>query len=252
MDFFAKHSGPVLLDLKLGGRSITLEIRRRKGARHLRLSLDHRNWAIVSAPARCSQRTILEFVDSRRDWLLEQLALLPESCSLTEWLQHSPRISGSGDVFSVRIESQPDRRRADYRFAAGGSELLLQLPAEAEDAEAQLLKLVRRFAKDALTCRVAYHAKRLGLSFKQVSVRDQSSRWGSCSSNDSISLNWRLVLMEPVLQDYVILHELAHLTQMNHSARFWALLESYDPQRVQHEAQLDACTPELMRVGRSN
>lgn len=251
MDFFAKHSGPVQLDLKVGGRSITLEIRRRKGTRHLRLSLDHRNWAIVSAPARCSQRTILAFVDSRQDWLLEQLVQVPDACSLSHWLQLNPRISGSGDIFSVRVESQPDRLRADYRFAAGGSELLLQLPAAA-DAEAQLLKLVRRFAKDALTCRVAYHAKRLGLSFKQVSVRDQSSRWGSCSTSSSISLNWRLVLMEPVLQDYVILHELAHLTEMNHSARFWALLESYDPQRAEHESQLDAATAELMRVGRSN
>jgi len=84
-----------------------------------------------------------------------------------------------------------------------------------------------------------------------LSVRDQSSRWGSCSSRGAISLNWRLVLMEPALQDYVILHELAHLTEMNHSARFWDLLDTYDSGRAEHEAQLDACCAALMRVGRS-
>ena len=65
-----------------------------------------------------------------------------------------------------------------------------------------------------------------------------------------MSLNWRLILLPPELQDYVILHELAHLTEMNHSARFWALLERYDPQRAEHEAALDALSARLMRVGR--
>ena len=80
--------------------------------------------------------------------------------------------------------------------------------------------------------------------------RDQSSRWGSCSSIGKISLNWRLILTAAELQDYVILHELAHLTEMNHSKSFWALLERYDAKRIEHEAELDRIGPELMRVGR--
>lgn len=241
------------MDLKLADRTVVLQVRRRKGVRYLRLSLDYHNRAIVTAPLRCSERVILDFIETRREWLAAQFAKVPDSRSLMDWLQEHPRVSGSGDVFSVCIERQSDRRRSDYRFTAGGAEIVLHLPAASPDVEeASLLQLVRRYAKDALTCRVAYHAKRLDLTFSRVSVRDQSSRWGSCSNRGNISLNWRLVLLEPVLQDYVILHELAHLTEMNHSVRFWALLERYDCARAHHEALLDACCAELMRVGRSN
>ena len=110
---------------------------------------------------------------------------------------------------------------------------------------------VLTFAKDSLVCRVSYHSKRLGLKFGSLSVRDQSSRWGSCSARRGISLNWRLLLLSPALQDYIILHELAHLSEMNHSKRFWSLLDHYDPLRVVHEAELDQISAKLMRVGRS-
>ena len=109
---------------------------------------------------------------------------------------------------------------------------------------------MRLFSKHALACRLAYHARRLNLKFERVTVRDQRSRWGSCSSKKCISLNWRLILVDPELQDYVILHELAHLTEMNHSGRFWDLLDSYDPLRPSHESALKEVTGIIMRVGR--
>lgn len=248
--FFRKRADTVCVEIELAERTVTLEIRRRKGTRHLRLSLDHHNRVIVSAPVRCSEQAIVDFIEARHEWLSAQYRKVPELRPLMDWLRQYPQMSGSGDTFAVRIVLDDQRIRADYRFDCGGAELVLHLSDQLEDTEAQLQQLVRRFAKDALTCRVAYHATRLGLSFECVSVRDQSTRWGSCSSRGAISLNWRLVLLKPALQDYVILHELAHLSQMNHSIRFWALLERYDPQRAEHEAQLDTCCAALMRVGR--
>lgn len=234
----------------VGDQSVPLEIRRRKGMRHLRLSLGHQNQVIVSVPWPCSDGEALKFVEKQGAWLEAQLSKLPLPCSLLDWLGEHPRLSASGDIFTVRIDRMEKRTRADYVFDLGGSELVLRIPVQTEAVESAILHLVRRFAKDALTCRVAYHAKRLGLTFSKLSVRDQSSRWGSCSGSGGISLNWRLVLLEPVLQDYIILHELAHLTEMNHSRRFWALLDSYDPARESNEAQLDRLTPKIMRVGR--
>ena len=83
-----------------------------------------------------------------------------------------------------------------------------------------------------------------------VSVRNQVSRWGSCSYRGTISLNWRLVLLDPELMDYVILHELAHLKQMNHSNKFWKQLEKYDPLYKKHEAAIDKISSQIMRVAR--
>lgn len=233
------------------GESVPVEVKRRKGTRHLRLSLDHSNQVVVSVPWRCSDREALKFVEKQRDWLEAQLAKVPRARTVADWFAEHPYLTGSGDQFTVRVETT-ERLRADYIFDQGGAEIVLRLPQQNEDSEGALLTLVRRFAKDAMLCRLAYHAKRLDLKFTKLSVRDQASRWGSCSSSGGISLNWRLVLVAPELQDYVILHELAHLTEMNHSSRFWALLDQYDPHREVHEAQLDVLTAAIMRVGRSS
>lgn len=221
-------------------------IRRRKGTKHLRLSIGQNNQVIASVPWHTSDRKVANFIDEQRQWLEGQLSSAPKVYSLMQWLTQEPHLTASGDVFDVRIEPSV-KRSADYIFDQGGAALVLRLPRVEERS---LRALVSLFAKDSLVCRVAYHSKRLGLKYGSLSVRDQSSRWGSCSARRGISLNWRLLLLSPALQDYIILHELAHLSEMNHSKRFWTLLDHYDPLRVVHEAELDQVSAKLMRVGR--
>jgi predicted metal-dependent hydrolase len=235
--------------LRSSGEAVAVQVKRRQGTRHLRLRLDRSNQVVVSVPWRCSDREAFKFVEQQRDWLEGQLARVPAVRALQDWLEAHPQLTGSGDRFAVRVEATA-RSRADYIFADQGAAIVLRVPQGVDDPDAALMQLVRRFAKDAMTCRVGYHAKRLGLKFTKLSVRDQASRWGSCSSSGAISLNWRLVLVAPELQDYVILHELAHLTEMNHSRRFWALLDHYDPNRAANEAALAAIAAVVMRVGR--
>ncbi|RCL35026.1 MAG: M48 family peptidase [Puniceicoccaceae bacterium] len=232
--------------LSATGQIVPVEIRRRKNTRHLRLTLGYQNQIVASVPWHTSERGLGKFIEKQRLWLDVQLSKAPRIYTLTEWLSLHPQITASGDVFEVRIEAT-GRLQANYTFEQGGAVLVLRLP---EVDEASLVQLLRRFAKDALNCRVAYHAKRFGLSYSLLSVRDQSSRWGSCSARRGISLNWRLVLLRPELQDYIILHELAHLTEMNHGKCFWALLDQYDPNRVAHEVAIDKTSAELMRVAR--
>ena len=228
------------------GESVPVFIRRRKGTKHLRLSIGQNNQVIASVPWHTSDRKVANFIDEQRQWLEGQLSSAPKVYSLMQWLTQEPHLTASGDVFDVRIEPSV-KRSADYIFDQGGAVLVLRLPRV---EERYLRALVSLFAKDSLVCRVAYHSKRLGLKYGSLSVRDQSSRWGSCSARRGISLNWRLVLLSPALQDYIILHELAHLSEMNHSKRFWTLLDHYDPLRVVHEAELDQVSAKLMRVGR--
>jgi predicted metal-dependent hydrolase len=229
------------------GQIIPVEIRRRKGTRHLRLSLGHQNQVVASVPWHTGDGGVAKFIEKQRAWLVRQLLRAPDVYTMGKWLAKHPRLTASGDVFELQIEVST-RRTADYIFDQRGSVLVLRLP---KIDELSLRQLVRRFAKDALTCRVAYHAKRLGLRYSGLSVRDQSSRWGSCSARRGISLNWRLILLRPELQDYIILHELAHLTEMNHGKRFWKLLDQYDSHRIAHESALDEISAKLMRVARS-
>ncbi|MEC8333534.1 MAG: SprT family zinc-dependent metalloprotease [Verrucomicrobiota bacterium] len=229
------------------GASVPINIRRRKGTKHLRLSIGQKNQVIASVPWHTSDHTVANFIDDKSEWMEEQISSAPRVYTLMQWLTQEPHLTASGDIFDVRVEPS-NRRVADYVYDQGGAVLVLRLPRV---EEYYLRALVGRFAKDSLGSRVAYQSKRLGLKHESLSVRDQCSRWGSCSARGGISLNWRLVLLSPPLQDYIILHELAHLSEMNHSVRFWTLLDHYDPLRVLHEAELDQISAQLMRVGRS-
>lgn len=77
--------------------------------------------------------------------------------------------------------------------------------------------------------RVAYFASRMGVTYGMITIREQKTRWGSCSSRGNLNFNWKLVLMPPEILDYVVVHELAHRKEMNHSAAFWAVVEKELP-----------------------
>lgn len=84
-------------------------------------------------------------------------------------------------------------------------------------------------AKKIFPERTAYFAKRMGVTYNRITIREQKTRWGSCSSAGNLNFNWKLVLMPPELLDYVVVHELAHRKEMNHSPRFWAVVENELP-----------------------
>ena len=77
--------------------------------------------------------------------------------------------------------------------------------------------------------RVTYFAERMGVTYNRITIREQKTRWGSCSSAGNLNFNWKLVLMPPELLDYVVVHELAHRKEMNHSPRFWAVVQKELP-----------------------
>ncbi len=87
----------------------------------------------------------------------------------------------------------------------------------------------KKAAADYFPKRAAYYAPLLGVTYSRITIRDQKTRWGSCSSKGTLSFNWRLMLAPPKILDYVVVHELCHLREMNHSPRFWALVASILP-----------------------
>ena len=104
-------------------------------------------------------------------------------------------------------------------------------------------KILTKKAKEYLPYRLEYFAKRYGYQYNRVRFSHASTRWGSCSSNRTISLNIGLMQVPKPLQDYVLLHELAHLNHMDHSPAFWAEVKSHDPQYKDHRRRLKAFSP---------
>lgn len=118
------------------------------------------------------------------------------------------------------------------------------------DAEAQLRQRLRQLASHYLPRRVEELCGRFKLRVHGVCVRDQKGRWGSCSETGGISLNWRLILLPPSLQDHVILHELAHMRHFDHSRGFYQFLQKLDPRADSHAAKLDTTFSHLIGLGR--
>ena len=116
-------------------------------------------------------------------------------------------------------------------------------------ATRRLADWLRNEAKADLVKRVEHHGASLGCLPKRISVRDQSTRWGSCSTSGTICFSWRLIFAPAFVLDYVAAHEVAHLREMNHSPRFWALLAQLSPRREAAVAWLRANGPGLLRIG---
>tara|TARA_Y100001934_G_scaffold83179_1_gene103209 strand:+ start:716 stop:1153 length:438 start_codon:yes stop_codon:yes gene_type:complete len=115
--------------------------------------------------------------------------------------------------------------------------------------EPQLLELLLSFAKERLPSLVFDLAAEAGEEVAKVRVGNQRTRWGSCSEKGTISLNWRVVLLEPCLRDYVILHEIAHLRHMNHSDAFWLGLEELYSNARLADRRLNELGKDLMALG---
>lgn len=115
--------------------------------------------------------------------------------------------------------------------------------------DAQRAALEKRYiaaAKDYFPKRVAFFASITGGTFTRITIRDQKTRWGSCSARGTLSFNWRLMLAPPAVLDYVVVHELSHLTHMNHSKAFWSLVESACPDYRTHRKWLKEHGQELI------
>ena len=102
-------------------------------------------------------------------------------------------------------------------------------PVKDYEKDPELEKLYRKKAKMQLENRCAYFAKRMEVDYNRIAVRAAKTRWGSCSAQGNLNFHWKLVLMPPEILDYVVVHELAHRKEMNHSQRFWAEVERILP-----------------------
>jgi predicted metal-dependent hydrolase len=99
--------------------------------------------------------------------------------------------------------------------------------------------LYRRKAREHFTQRADHFANKIGVEYSEIEIRNQRTKWGSCSTSGTLGLNWRLMMAEPDVIDYIIIHELVHLREPNHTDDFWSLVNEYDPEYREHAAWLD-------------
>ncbi len=202
--------------------------------------------ARLSMPSSASRAEAERFLKAHRDWLKARIAAAP-----------GPLPFAPGNAVPLRgvphlLKSDPFRRqgpvlRQGPALAARGT---LHVPGPPE-AFAQALELwLRAEARKDLETAVGRHAAALGVRPGRITLRDQRTRWGSCSAGGGLSFSWRLILAPPEILDYVAAHECAHLVEFDHGPGFWALTRRLRPDHEQAEDWLRAQGPDLQRYGR--
>jgi predicted metal-dependent hydrolase len=206
--------------------------------RRLTLNIDDRGLR-VGAPKRTTAMEIEAFILHHRDWVLAKLDELSRKVQPRHLaIKDGSRLPLLGNLVPVRVLPGHNRSRwiADT--------LLLEAR---NDADLNLLarRAVQKRALAYFTERVATLAPELRVDVPPVGLSSARTRWGSCSERTGIRLNWRLLHLPPHLGDYVVIHELAHLHEMNHSPRFWAVVESACPHWKLARKELKNIAPTL-------
>jgi predicted metal-dependent hydrolase len=191
--------------------------------------------ADVRAPFRTPKRDIDAFVASKASWIANVLAEQRERAE-----RRASFALRCGDAVLFRGAEYPLIARAGTRAGFDGECFYLPEGLAREQIKTLLVQIYRRLAKQLLSERTARFAEHMGVAPTAVRISAAKTRWGSCSARGSINYSWRLVLADDAAIDCVVVHELAHLIEMNHSARFWAIVEGVLPDYRVRRARLKA------------
>jgi predicted metal-dependent hydrolase len=241
---YQRPAEPSRLLVKHGSQIYSIRLRRHRRARRytLRIHPSDRE-AILTMPPRGTLNDAKEFAHRHGAWIAARLGRLPKAAPFFPGtvvpLRGIPHriVHRSGERGTVWTETRESGERV--LCVAGGF----------ENIERRVGDYLKREARNDLQKAAQSYAAALGVRVKRLSVRDQSSRWGSCTSAGSLSFSWRLILAPPYVLDYLAAHEVAHLVEMNHSPRFWRVVARVCDHVERAKRWLDTSGNDLHRYG---
>ncbi len=226
------------------GTSVPVRVHVDKRARGVSVRIDPTaREAVATAPAPRYALDAISFASERVEWIAERLGALP-----------APVLFKPGAYIPLRGVihrlSHSETGRA-VRIDRSGLVPLLLVPGAREAFADRTRAFFRAAARNDFADRVAVHAETLKVSPRSITIKDTRSRWGSCSTDRRLNFSWRLVCAPPFALDYVAAHEVAHLKEMNHSARFWRQVERCVPNWKEARRWLEERGSALHAVGDS-
>lgn len=216
-----------------------LELRQRRTV-GLKITADG---LVIHAPKRIAQSHLENLIILKADWIRKKLTTLKANkIPALQW-QHGEQLLLLGNYITLAIRHDNRSRAIEYTSGC----LHLALPNHLESAliARKVLQWYKKQAIADFSRRLEIFSAKLGVQTPAMFLSNARSRWGSCNSKKEVRLNWRLLQAPPHIINYVICHELAHLKEMNHSARFWAVVASLYPDYKTAEKELKSWSPKL-------
>lgn len=190
-----------------------------KRARYIRLQISQGKGLELIIPSGCAPREAEKFIESKKDWIERHFR---------KYTPRQDKYLYLGE--SIEIRQQPDASARNHRIELNGNRLHITSPAQ---SRASLNTLFDAWLKLKATQYIPKRTEELagiyGFKVNRITIRGQKTRWGSCSKEGNLSFNFRLMSYSSSIIDYVIVHELCHLREMNHSPKFWAHVAAIMP-----------------------
>ncbi len=204
--------------LPSSGRIVPLRYKPVRSAKRLKLKVKSSGVVEITLPQHMPLKTARSFVSSEINWLETVFEKIDVTVPFAD-----------GSVIPVQGESYRICHRPGARTPVWIEDGMLNVSGGEEHLARRVTDWLKKSARLHICERAEYYADKANVSYKRISVRDQQSRWGSCSAAGNLNFSWRLYLMPTHALDYVVAHEVAHLRHMNHGPEFWALVAKICP-----------------------
>jgi predicted metal-dependent hydrolase len=229
--------------ITLGGEKLLFELKRSLRARLIWLKIDPSGRITLTIPRGYNSRLVPGYLRNNRDWILDNLAKCRRQAEQKQAEPKRDLVSYLGQPLRIVTERISEGAEG---VQIKDDKLVVRLPPGAAGSQGKVVaSWLRDQARELITRKAGELSRKLGVRFSKITIRDQRTRWASCSHKGTLSFNWRLIMVPEVVLDYVILHELCHLRQMNHSKRFWGLVCKCDPLWQEHRKWIDSHSREL-------
>lgn len=201
---------------------------------------------MVRAPKRISQQQIEKLLLTKINWIVEKLHEHQENNVAPMQWRDGATLWWLGN--EIRLSIRHDYRNRAVEYEAGTLHIALPTPHDEELIARKVIQWYRKQAMVDFSRRLELLAAKLGIETPRLFLSNAATRWGSCNSRSEVRLNWKLLQAPPHIINYVVAHELAHIREMNHSARFWAVVESIFPEYKKAERELKQLSSRLHAI----
>ena len=226
------HKNQKLLNIQVGDKELKY-ILTRSDRKTIGITIDKNGLVKVTSPYRVSESYINELLHKKSSWLQKKLMELESGAAEA----NRPKTFNNGEaflylgkVFELKIYRNSSCKKATVKLE--GKSIVIDSPIsfDSDSIKKTLRQWYIEQFKYIASERINFYSAKIGVLPKKVTIREQKTRWGSCSSKGNINLNWKLIMASLEVLDYVIVHELCHMIAMNHSEEFWKLVSVFSPQ----------------------